>query len=293
MISYGNPEFEDVAIEILTDSNLLWTPARKNKKAFDMLIHVPVFFYMRYTNDIFYYEVRFFFDFDSFVVDSTNTYPAMVLVDGEHWYTSNQRYFATFSAWDNSKPYGAVSIAFEVDTMGVLSDQKITTSVSKELDEEAMKFVNRTNGKWIPARKDGQKVPSYKYFYCLFNDVYVYEKQNVFTDYISRRKAFESNLNKMNKRNDFTLSQFDKMTAMRLLAEKKYAESLERFNRAAKYYYHDATLFFNRSIANHYLGNKEKSCYDLQHVLDIAESEGFPHGVTKEQVENLISTFCQ
>ena len=92
---------------------------------------------------------------------------------------------------------------------------------------------------------------------------------------------------------ELPLSLFDNLYARRLLEDKKYAESLGHFNRAANYYYHDATLFLNRSIANHYLGNKEKSCDDLQHVLDIAESEGFPHGITKEQVENLIVTFCQ
>lgn len=293
MTSSGNPEFEDIAIDILTDSNLVWTPAKKNKKSFDAIVHVPVAFYLQYMNDVLYYKVQLFINFDSFTIDSTNSYPAMIMLDGDTYYTNAQHQFLTFSGWDNMKAYGAVLIAFEIDTAGVIGDQKVSNSISKELDDVALDFINKTNGKWISARKNGIKVPSYKYFYCLFNDVYVYEKENRLTDYISRRKAYELGISNSRMHSELTLSLYDKATAMQLLGEKKYPEALEKFNRACKYYYRDANLFFNRSIANHYVGNKEKSCEDLQSVLDIAETEGFPFGITKKQVEDLIIKFCQ
>lgn len=301
-----NYEFESIAIDLLADSNFLWIPAKRNKKSYESVINVPVAFYLQYENGMLFYNIEFFINFGSIRYDSTNSFPALIQLDGEEWCTNSEREFLTPSELENAKPYGAVSIAFEIDTLGNIFDQKVSTSISAVLDNLSLEFVKSTNGKWISARKNGVKVPSYKYFWCLYDDVYIMGEKPVAISYhwsmdLSlfkvayqlRRNHYAEELNRAKYTMELPLSLFDNLYARRLLEDKKYAESLGHFNRAANYYYHDATLFLNRSIANHYLGNKEKSCDDLQHVLDIAESEGFPHGITKEQVENLIVTFCQ
>jgi hypothetical protein len=306
MTTNGNSEFEDIAIDILTDSKLEWLPTNKNKKPFDAIVHVPVSFYLQCINDVLYYKVQLFINFPAFTIDSTNTFPALIVIDGEDRCTTNEREFLTSFGWNNSKPYGAVSVAFEIDTLGAIAEQKVTTLISEDLNDLALSFVNSTSGKWISARRNGVKVPSYKYFWCLFDDIYVFEKEPIFKGFVYdlqmngikayysiRRDKYIEELNRIKHLNEITLSLFDKLSAMQLLSENKYQESLEQFNRACKYYYRDANLFFNRSIANHYVGNKEKSCEDLQSVLDIAETEGFPHGITKKQVEDLIIKFCQ
>lgn len=62
----------------------------------------------------------------------------------------------------NNQVQGTVMVQFLVDTAGNISDIKAISGPKKGgLREEAIRVIS-LSGKWIPGRKNGQKVPAYK-----------------------------------------------------------------------------------------------------------------------------------
>ena len=55
---------------------------------------------------------------------------------------------------------GKVFISFEVDTSGHLMNMSVIRSVHPLLDDEAMRVMRKTNGKWKPATINGLPVSS-------------------------------------------------------------------------------------------------------------------------------------
>ncbi len=288
---FTTDEFEQVALTVLTDTNLKWKPGNKNNKMKEMLINVPFSFQITFKENKFYFNVVVFSNFHAFVMDSSENHTSFVKDDQAGLNFINECFLMIPPAWDHDREYGTVTLGFEVDTAGHIAELKVVNSVNKLLDEAAMDFIAKTDGKWTSAWKDGAKAPSYKYFNCYFNDAFFenYLKE----DEIKRlRNAFKKQQDKGYK-SSYSLAHHDYAVAMDLQAEKKYIESLYFFNRAAKYFVRECNLFYQRAISLHYAGKKQQSCDDLQRVLDIAEIEGFPTGISQQKVEILIAKFCQ
>ena len=55
---------------------------------------------------------------------------------------------------------GKVFIAFEVDTLGHLLNMSVIRSVHPLLDEEAMRVIRKSDGKWKPATINGIPISS-------------------------------------------------------------------------------------------------------------------------------------
>lgn len=54
---------------------------------------------------------------------------------------------------------GLVVVAYTVNTDGKLSDFELMKGVSKEIDEEAIRIIKMTDGKWSPGKQNGKAVP--------------------------------------------------------------------------------------------------------------------------------------
>ncbi len=291
VFSSGLPEAEEIARDILFDSVLTWKPAKRNKTEKPLTIAVPVEFYPAYENEKVYFVANFFINDKPYILDSTDTYPALFPGDSEkkefYVYTKN---FITPSALHNDKPYGAVKLGFEIDTNGHVQEQKIFTAIDPYLDTLSLRFIERTNGKWISARKNGMKVPSYKYFNCLYNDIYFTEKNG--GAYLDLRKRFEKETPTAYLQ-QYTLANHDRSKAMELLDDKNYKESLLYFNKALRYYIYDVDLLMKRAVAHYYNEEVAKACTDLRSLIDIADIQGYPANMSREQVEAMIVKFCE
>jgi TonB family protein len=53
---------------------------------------------------------------------------------------------------------GIVTVAFTVDVQGNCSDVEIIKSVNPDLDQEALRFIKKSSGYWVPAVQHGQHV---------------------------------------------------------------------------------------------------------------------------------------
>jgi TonB family protein len=283
--------FEQMAISILTDPKMTWIPASKNKKKKEMLIHVPVMFQLNFWQNKIYYYAAFFKGLHMFVIDSSENHTSFVIDTTLRRNFISEYYLMIPPVWEHNREYGTVTLGFEVDTTGHIADLKVVNSINPLLDNEALSFINKTNGAWTPAWKDGSKVPSYKYFNCYFNDAY-FESTMKENEIKALRLGYKIIQDRGYKSNS-SLAHHEYFYAMQLLQEKKYQESLYYFDRAARYFVKDPNVFYQRAIALHYCGKPEKSCDDLQRVVDIAEIEGFPAGITQQQVFILIDKFCQ
>ncbi len=288
-----NNEFEEAALSFLSDPDLKWIAGKKNNRRKEILINIPFMFTITHQRNKMYFNAAVFSGLGFFVMDSTDNYPSFVDNEEADMNFINDKYLVAPPSWELNREYGTVTLGFEVDTDGHVNDLKVLTSVNKVLDEQALDFIRKTDGKWTTGRKAGEKVASYKYFNCYFNDVY-------FESYLAVNETKIRNL-----RNRFvnatekgykpynSIAHYEYALAMSFLAEKDYKNALTYFNRAGKYFIKDANLFYNRAIALHYEDNTIKSCDDLQRVLEIAETEGFPPGISKQKVEQLIMKFCE
>ncbi|MGV3768171.1 MAG: TonB family protein [Chitinophagaceae bacterium] len=62
----------------------------------------------------------------------------------------------------NKNVQGMAIIQFIVTTDGVIKDASIVQDPGAGLGEEALRIINKSNGKWVPAVQNGKKVNSYK-----------------------------------------------------------------------------------------------------------------------------------
>lgn len=286
-------EFEQAAISFLSDKDLKWIAGKRNNRSKEMEINVPFMFTITHQENKMYFNAAVFSGLGFFVMDSTDNYPSFVDNEEASMNFINDKYLMAPPSWELNREYGTVTLGFEIDTNGSIQDLKVLTSVNNILDEQALDFIQKTDGKWSPGRRNGEKVASYKYFNCYFNDVYFESYLAVNETRLRNLRSKFSNATEKGYKPYNSIAHYEYALAMSLLAEKDYKNALTYFNRAGKYFIKDANLFYNRSIALHYEDNAIKSCDDLQRVLEIAETEGFPPGITKQKVEELIVKFCQ
>jgi hypothetical protein len=169
--------------------------------------------------------------------------------------------------------YGAVSLGFNIDTNGSISDITFINNVHSKLDSDAIKFIRSTDKKWIPAIKNGVKRNSHKEF-----DIMYYQMKET---RVSHWSVYHN-----------PSSRFDYHLAKELFTKKEYKQCLAKLNKVSKFDIHNPEVFYYRGLTYINLGDAEKGCEDIIFAKYLAEQYGYPIIMEKEKIETFLKSSC-
>lgn len=269
----ANPMFDTNAIRFIMASNGYWSPAvRKNTKkeiTITTFVHYSVF---RSEGGLLNYMVSLP-GLDPIVADSTKTSPPVLrMVDDNKrttFYMKEKRVDGALVLLADQ--YGTVTVGFDVDTVGHLSNIALANSVSTELDEHALKFIRSSEGKWLPAIKDGQKRDAHVEFDLYY---YQYTKSLINPGVLILSHAY------------------DREEARKFFEAKDYKNAVNKLNKLRKYYIYDPEIFFMRGFSYLNLKEMEKACEDINYSVFLAEEYGYPATMNKEKITEFLNTYC-
>lgn len=277
----SNPIFDSAAIHLAMKTSGHWQAAirdgTKTKTSITTVVGYEI--ERNNANGIDYYAIMP--GLDEFIIDSSQNSPACLFLPESNMDGDYKKFYFTHIEIDASKVmfaqnYGTVTIAFTVDTLGKLNDVKVLNSISKSLDADALKFINKTESKWVPATKNGKKVESYVEF-----DFNYFQKIPV-TD---MHKA-------PNRRILYKSHNFDRNQASRLINEKEFKLAIPILDKICNYFIRDPEVFFMRGFCYLNLEEIEKACDDLSYTIFLSEKYGFPKSINKEKINGFIVKYC-
>ena len=145
---------------------------------------------------------------------------------------------------------GKVYVQFVIDTKGDIYDVKILKDIGFGSDDEVIRFIRSTSGKWNPALIKDEKVKSQLVYPIKFVvgdsiDGYLIDKRIV-ADYQS---------------------------ALSLMKDQKYNEAIIIFDNLIKLIADSNGSFFNRGLCYFKLGNKGKACNDWQRAKNFGDKK--------------------
>ena len=216
------------------------------------------------------------------MVDSTNTYPAQMVIEDKDEKSSqfilNKCFMQISPSWKINHKYGRIEVGVKVDTFGKTGDYRILTSYSPLLDTEAIQQMKEK--KWIPARKNGIRVASDISFNMVFENTYILPFR------------VSSSLYEV-----FLFSEYypylDRQNAKILYSQGDYANALLNFTTASKWFFDDPEIFYNKAVVATKLNSMPEACKDFQKSKDLAEKFGYPYGMSKENLEQILSENCR
>jgi hypothetical protein len=270
----GKTIFDSVAKLIIKQTDTLWEAGIEQKKKTEMTVEIPVKFSHFFKNNMIYYFVKPFYNYKSIICDSSNTFPALLYEDSDNDNDSDGVYLTNSKRLEASKltgdyTYGTVSIGFDIDTLGSISEISILNSIHPKLDSFAYNYILSTDKKWISSTRDGIKRNSHKTF-----NYYFYF------------------LNKINSNSHRYLHYSDYADAIELFDNKKYQSALPLFNKVCNYLIESPELFFYRGINYFNLNNAEKGCEDIKYAQVLAEQYGYPIIMEKDKVMDFLQKSC-
>ena len=269
----ANPLFDTNAIRLLMASSGYWKPAIRNNRKEECKITTYVKYRLfRSTSGTLYYTVGLM-GLEQFLLDSAKNSPPVLLLTDK---AGNKEFYINEKQVDGEKvtladQYGTVTVGFDVDTNGHLSNIAVVNSVTTELDEDALKFIRSTEGKWLPAAKDGAKREAHVEFDLNY---YQYTKA-----------LFSPGLRVL-------AHAYDRDEAKKFFEEKNYKSALTRLKRLRRYYIHDPEIFFMRGFSYLNMKEMEKACEDISYSLFLAEEYGYPATMNKEKITEFVNTYC-
>lgn len=164
--------------------------------------------------------------------------------------------------------YGTVTVVFDVDTNGKLSNIGLTNKYSPQLDEDALIFIKSTDSMWLPEIINGIPQKSHVEF-----DVYY--------------KTCRDNL-----RIPQVIPNKDLTDARKFLNEKMFSEALKLSEQLCKYYIRDPEVFFIRGMCYLNSKNYKKACEDLKFSILLAEKYGYPKEMSAEIINQFLKKSC-
>ena len=147
-----------------------------------------------------------------------------------------------------NKEQGTEIIKFTVDEKGRLSNFKVVNSVSQEIDEELIKILKLTDGKWKPGTKDGQLVAMEK---------------EINLSFICTEKKDCGNYFMMKARKNF-----DKANQM-MIVKNNPKKALKYYNQAVQYCPCQTSSLLLRGICKYELGDKEGAVADWKRINEL------------------------
>jgi TonB family protein len=146
---------------------------------------------------------------------------------------------------NDDSTYGTVSIGFDIDTTGEISEINILNSIHPKLDSNAVAFIRNTHTKWIPSYKNGEKRPSHKVFNLHYQTL------------IANYKRLNQNATSISKR---YLHNIDYSVALEYFMDKQYEKAMIKLNKVCNYSIDNPSAFYYRGLTHLNLGNAEKGC---------------------------------
>lgn len=152
-IDYTNSIFDTIATQLILQTDGFWSPAIRDgvKKSLTVSTEVSYDIYRDLNGKSTY--LASILGLPSLTIDSSyNSSACFTKYDTTRgtsfYYNKIQR---DGSEIIKTKKYGTVTVGFDVDTFGNLSEMAIVNSVLPEYDNDALKYLKSTQGKWLPA----------------------------------------------------------------------------------------------------------------------------------------------
>ncbi len=281
--------FDTNATKLILATKLYWSPALSKGKAIPITLTIPVRFQMRPDSgqNVLYFLVTIFATEMIAKKDSTNTFPARLDYSDNHPPLEKKgkkaspyeqvkfvlkgvhKDLPTYSSFSGC--FGTVRLGFNLDSKGVITNPQIIHAVCKSLNDEAMKDLKETAGKWLPARENGILIDSYVEFDFSYDEYGDYS----FVNWTVSRLAYAA-----------------MEDAYEYLKNKKYDKALLSFKAASNYYLDDIELLFRLALVRLYTGQLEDGCNDLSKIKSIAIDTSYPSTVKEKDVDALMKESC-
>lgn len=284
IISDPYPLFDSVALNGMLILGKSWKHGISGYQNRDANITVPVKFGITHADSIVYFVISYFDDLNIIVDDSTSTFPSFMALDNKECFTEKQRnlvnnfYLTIDPKKELNDQFGRIELGFEVDSNGTPGQLQVYTSSASIMDSEAIKKV--LENKWLPARKKGINVTSFKVFNFLFDRSSKVECGREINQYFGdTRVSHLHELALQDGHNNYL--------------EHKYQDALVNFKKASNWYYNKPELFFDKALTEVNLKKGENACDDFQRCYELSEQYGYPQGLTAEKITTILKENCQ
>jgi len=163
---------------------------------------------------------------------------------------------------------GTAVIDFTVNMDGRLSDFKIINSIAPEIDQEIIRVLQTTEGKWIPGTANGEAVNMEK-------EVAVAFKLHSNVDFVAKAKRYLHKANEM------------------MFAKNNPAKALKYYDRGITFLPYEEVLLAMRGLCNYELGNEEEARMDWERIVDISTTSQIKEYALETKVLEGIEKFAQ
>ncbi len=149
---------------------------------------------------------------------------------------------------------GTEIIKFTVTTDGILKDYEVVNSVSREIDEEVIRVLEATNGKWNPGTVNGNPVEMKTEILLAF---FTHSEENM----IRVAKQYKLKGNKL---------MYDKENPKR---------AIKAYDQAARILPNEESILVARILCNYELEEFESAEQDYERLQDLAEQNPNKSGI--------------
>lgn len=162
---------------------------------------------------------------------------------------------------------GTEVVKFTITPKGEIANIRIDNCVCCEIDNEVIRVLGETNGKWIPAYKDGSPVQTDQELAMVFCDK---SKSQITEHFVARATVFFNEGNK------------------KFFEKQNPEKALKLYNRGLVYLPYDKGLLFMRGVSNYELGNEEAARKDWEKVASLGGIEYNDFDLTGTKSYNVI-----
>ena len=292
VVSPSYPLFDTTSIKLIEKTKDIWQSGFVHGNKFRrMSITIPVQYYITYERGKVLYNVKCFFNTESYIVDSSESHPAIFLTITENesidfrrdvplnglfrdelingTYKSNNSTFVfnklgqTYSTkefivntlhWHVKDTLVKVEVGVVVDTNNQVVNAQILKSYNPEYDSEVVRQIK--NADWICAKKNGNKISSYIIISALTNARF--KIGNIFRDGES------------------------------LFYKKDYKNAKYHFTRIKDCSDNNPEVFYYLGLIEWMQKNPPKACENFMTAKDIAEYQGYPLLFSKDSLNEIL-----
>lgn len=171
---------------------------------------------------------------------------------------------------------GKVTIGFKISSLGNLEELVILKNSFKPLDEEAIRVIVSTKGKWKPATVNGTPI-----------DYYMNLPFNFWFDDYKCDEVLRNNEAMFKLKEWMEKARLLYESGTQKLNNKEYEEALKDFDESIKINSVDKDVLYNRAVCRLKLGDKEGACEDWK------KSKKNSNAKEREEINQLLVKYCK
>lgn len=158
---------------------------------------------------------------------------------------------------------GTEIIQFTVTPKGWLTNFKVINSICREVDEEIIKILRRTNGMWMPGYNNGKPTDMEQEVSLMIGD---YDQDKIVNHFVRQAEK------------NFT------MGSTTLFVNHKPKKALRYYNNGLRYMPNDKGILLLRGICNYELGKIENAKKDWNRIVSLG---GIDHGANYKELADM------